>query len=470
MSRDLLDWALLRRAVRLRGLQFLLILPSAGAVAVVLLSAAVGIEHPSFNFGTVFTWVVWWGVLLLSLVLIGRAWCVTCPIGAVGEWIQRLAFWGRPRLAVGYDVRWPRALRGMWLPTALFLAFVWLDNGYGLANSPRLTAGLIAVLVLASAWTGLVFERRAFCRYLCPLTAFIGLGSLVSMVELRRRDAGVCRARCAGKDCYRGNARQHGCPMSEFPGGGMDTNLNCILCTECLKSCPYDNIGVRLRVPGRDLWRMRRFRFDAAVAAAAVVGLATVLPLMMSELLPPVRGLLAGVLPAGTPPNDPPRLVAVSALFLAGLGASVALVGASSRLSRWAAGSEAPPAATLFAGYAYGLIPLGLAKFLADFLDHALRTGGALVDVTRALLVDFPLNRAVPGAVTVLSVSGPVATYLLQVGILLAGLVLALVALDGISRRLFAGRDAALASLLPMAGLAAALTLVSLWTLGMPLL
>ena len=59
-----------------------------------------------------------------------------------------------------------------------------------MSNSPRLTAGLIAVLTLASAWIGLVFERRAFCRYVCPLTAFIGLNSLFSMLELRRREPG----------------------------------------------------------------------------------------------------------------------------------------------------------------------------------------------------------------------------------------------------------------------------------------
>jgi hypothetical protein len=339
-----------------------------------------------------------------------------------------------------------------------------------MSNSPRLTAGLIAVLTLASAWVGLLFERRAFCRYVCPLTAFIGLNSLFSMLELRRRDAELCRADCATKDCYRGNATTYGCPMGEFPGGAMDTNLLCILCTECIKGCGHDNIGLRLRAPGRDLWAMRRPRADGAFAAVTVVGLATLIPLVTFAWLPTVRRFLAGVLPAGLPPNDPPRLVGVGLLFALGLAASVALVYGFSYLSRRAAGARAVPARALFVHYAYALIPLGLFKFLADLLDHALRTWGALGDVTRALMLDFPLNRTVAGRVTVVHLLGPVETYLIQTLLLLGGLLFTLFALHRISLRLFDDREVALASFLPMAGLGVALTLVSLWMLGAPLL
>lgn len=467
---DLSEFALIRRLVNLRAFQFWLVLPSAVVVAVVLISASVGIEHPNFNFGTVFTWVVWWGVLLLSFVFIGRAWCLICPVGAIGEWIQRLSFWGRSRSPAGYDFKWPRSLRNMWLATALFLVFVWLDNGYGMSNSPRLTAGLVVVLTLASAWVGLLFERRAFCRYVCPLTSFIGLNSLFSMFEVRQRAAATCRSGCTTKDCFRGNERNYGCPMGEFPGGAMDTNLYCILCTECIRACPHDNIAMRFRTPGRDLWAMRRFRADGAFASAIVVGLATILPLVMSAFLPSVRGLLTGILPAGVPPNDPPRLVAVSVLFVIGVAGSIGLVYGFSYLSRWAAGTNTVTTRAAFASYAYALIPIGLFKFLADLLDHALRTWGALLDVTRALILDFPFNRVVPGRVTVVHLLGPAGTYILQGGLLLCGLLLALYAMQRISLRLFAEREAAFTSFLPMAGLGVVLTLVGLWTLGMPLL
>ena len=470
LARDVRELAPVRRVLDLGPFQFLLVLPTAATVAVVLISSAVGMEHPSVNFGTVFTWVVWWGGLLLSFVVAGRVWCLVCPVGAAGEWLQRLSFWWRSSATAGLGLTWPRRLRNMWPATALFVLFVFLDNGYGISNSPRMTAGLVAVLVLAAAWTDLVFERRAFCRYLCPLTPFIGLGALVSSLELGRRDPATCRSRCATKDCYRGNDRRWGCPMDEFPGGETETKLHCILCTECVKSCPHDNIAIRFGAPGRDLWLMRRPRLDGAFAAVVIVGLATVVPLLTVAFLADVRRLFARVLPAGTPPNDPPRLVAVGLLFLIGLGAAVALLYGASRLSRLAAGDRAVTARALFTRYAYALVPVGLAKFIADLADHALRTWGALSGVTRALLLDFPLNRVLPGKVSVVHLLGPAAVYALQIGVLLAGLLLAVYAMDRISRRLYPDREAAFASFLPVAGLGLVLTLVSVWTLGIGLL
>lgn len=468
---DVRGLAAIRRAVHLPAFQFLLILPTAAVVALVLVSTAVGLDHPSVNFGTVVTWVVWWGALLLSFLLFGRAWCLVCPLGAVGEWVQRLSPWWRWAWTAALDRPWPHRLRSLWPATLLFVVFVFLDNGYGMSNSPRLTAGLIVVIALAAAWVGLVFERRAFCRYLCPLTAFIGLNSLASVFELRCRDARTCRTRCATKDCFRGNHRRYGCPMGEFPGSSaMDTNLYCILCTECVRSCPHDNIALRFRVPGRDLWAMRRPRADGAFAACVIAGLPTVVPLLMLVSLPGVRRILAGMLPAGLPPNDPPRLVAIGLLFGLGLAASVGLAYGFSGLARWASGDPALATRGLFIRYAYALIPIGLVKWMADLLDHALRTWGALQDVTRALLLDFPWNRAMAGRATVVHLLSPTAVYAVQVVVLLSGLLLAVAAMHRISLRLGVERDAAFASFLPMAGLSAVLTVTNLWTLGLALL
>jgi polyferredoxin len=466
--RDLAALPPVRWAVELGAFQFLTVLPTAAGVVIVVLSAAVGVEHPSVNFGMVFTWVVWWSALLLSFVLFGRAWCLVCPVGALGEWLQRLSFWWRSPRTAGLDWAWPRRLRGLWLPTALFVAFVFLDNGYGMSNSPRMTAGLVVVLTLGAAWVALLFERRAFCRYLCPLSAFIGLLSLASMLELRRRDPGACGAACPTKDCYRGNERRYGCPMGEFPGGGMESNLHCNLCTECVKSCPRDNLVLRFRPPGLDLWAMSRPRLDGAVGAVVIVGLATVVPLLLILLLPATRSLFSLVLPAGVPPNDPPRLAAVATLLAMGVGASLGLVSAFSLLARLAAGRATTRA--LFARYAFTLIPLGLSRLLADVLDHVLRTWGALGDVTRALMLDFPLNRVVPGEVSVVHLLGPVAVYAIQVVLLAGGLFWSLHAMRRVSLGLFADRAVALASLVPMAGLGLLLTWVGLWTLGLALL
>lgn len=469
LRRDLTRFGPVRRLLGLRAFQFMVVLPALVLVAVATLSAGAGIDHPALNFGTVVTWVVWWGGLLLSIALVGRAWCLVCPLGALGEWVQRLSLWWPSRVTPGFGLRWPRRLGGLWLPTALFVVFVFLDNGYGMSNNPRMTAGLVVVLALGALWASVVFERRAFCRHLCPLTALIGLGALTAPLEIRRRDATLC-ARCAGKDCYAGNARHWGCPMGEFPGGGMDTNFHCILCTECVRSCPSDNLALRLRPPGQDLWTMRRARLDAAVSASALAGITVVAPLFTFVGLPPLRAALAAVLPHGTPPDDPPRLVAIAVLLAVGVAVTLALVTGASVLARWAAGAGAPATRALVPRAAVALVPIALARMLADLADHALRTWGAVGHVTRALVLDFPLNRALVGQPAVTHAAGPLEAYALQVVLVLGGLALALVAMRRFTVAQVPAREAAGATLIPLAALALLLTLASVWTLGAGLL
>jgi hypothetical protein len=54
---DLGRLPLVRRLLGLRAFQFLLVLPTTALVGVALCSAAIGVEHPSFNFGSTFTWI-----------------------------------------------------------------------------------------------------------------------------------------------------------------------------------------------------------------------------------------------------------------------------------------------------------------------------------------------------------------------------------------------------------------------------
>jgi hypothetical protein len=215
---------------------------------------------------------------------------------------------------------------------------------------------------------------------------------------------------------------------------------------------------------------MSRPRLDGAVSATVVVGMATVVPFLVLLLLPTTRGLFSRVLPAGIPPNDPPRLAAIAVLLATGVAASVALAYGFSGLAGVAAPTAGVSARSRFVRYAYALIPIGLSRFLADALDHALRTWGALGDVTRALWLDFPLNRVMPGQVSVVHLLGPVAVYALQSALLVGGLLWSLYAMRRVSLALFADREAGRASLVPMAGLALLLTWISLWTLGLALL
>jgi polyferredoxin len=52
-------------------------------------------------------------------------------------------------------------------------------------TKPAVTAWLLFGLILVAVIVSLIFERRAFCRYLCPVGGFIGLYSQISPLEIR---------------------------------------------------------------------------------------------------------------------------------------------------------------------------------------------------------------------------------------------------------------------------------------------
>ena len=466
LSTDLMAFSAVKILVKRHYFQSLFfVLPALIIFVIATASLAFGTRNPALSFGLVFTWVVWWGLLIALYVILGRGWCIMCPFGALGEWVQRLSLWWKRKWGLGFDFKYPRRLHNLWMAIAFFIIFIFLDVGYGVSNTPILTVGLISVIVLGAIWVFFFFERRTFCLYHCPLTAFIGISSMLAPFEVRRKDAEVCR-QCQSKACFRGSEHSYGCPTLLFQGGGVDTNRDCILCTECIKACPYDNITMRFRPWGTDLWRRKRGRLDEAVAAIVIAGLVTTVSLFLVLFLPSVKPVMDGLLPAGTPPNDWPRIASVALLFVIGVLATMLLMYGFSYLSRLFSGMKEARTSTFFIHFAYALVPLGVMKFLSDILDHVFRTWGALFDVVKALFQDFPFNRVVPEEVTVNQLMTADQTYLFQVMLITTGFGLSLLVAYRLAKRLFPQRDLAFRAFLPIGTFIFILDMAGLWALS----
>ena len=212
LTTDLMEFGLIRRLVKFHPLQFFIIAPSLIIFVLAATTIVYGVEHAGYNWGMVFTWVVWWGVLILLYVIVGRGWCITCPFGAIGEWITRRSLWWKTSWGLELNLTWPRRLRNLWLPVGFFTVFIYLDAGYGLSNSPLLTVVLIMVMIVGAIWVDLLFERRIYCRYLCPITLFIGISSMFAPFEIRRKEKEICD-QCHSKACINGSEHTYGCPM-----------------------------------------------------------------------------------------------------------------------------------------------------------------------------------------------------------------------------------------------------------------
>ena len=216
-----------------------------------ILAGLIGTPVGSHNFSIVFVWIAWWAILILVAVpFFGRGWCAVCPIPLPGEWLQRGAILAPPdKRPKWLNLRVPKMFRNIWMQNISFLLLALFSSA--LLTTPNITGIVLAAMLFVAIGLSAIFERRAFCRYLCPVGGFIGLYSQTAPIELRIKDKQVC-VKCVGKPCYNGSDAGYGCPWDVFPGG-MTKNTYCGLCMECIRTCPHDNIAVNLRPFSADL-------------------------------------------------------------------------------------------------------------------------------------------------------------------------------------------------------------------------
>jgi hypothetical protein len=269
MRYELTRFAPLRSLLKSRWPQLAVQVVALAGLVLVIASGLVGTPVGNRNFAIVMVWIAWWAALMLVAVpLLGRSWCSVCPLPLPGEWLQRGAVLAPSGRGFGLNLRWPRKLRGMWLQNGAFVLVALFS--LPVLTQPRLTSVLLAGLVLLAIALSLVFERRAFCRYVCPVGGFIGLYSQAAPIEVRVRDSALCAAHTT-KTCYTGSAEGYGCPWQVFPGS-LQANTYCGVCLECLRTCPYDNVAINLRPAGADLGLSKCRGLDEAFKAILLLG------------------------------------------------------------------------------------------------------------------------------------------------------------------------------------------------------
>jgi len=317
-----------------------------------------GPEAASANLGTSLTWVLWWPLIPIFMFALGRFWCAICPFATTIDLVQKVAGLGRPV---------PAFLKkyGIWIIDAVFIAITWSDHVFGIVESPRGSGYLLGLIVTAVVVTGVIFERRAWCRYLCFLGGLSGNYSRSSALELRATPE-IC-ATCKTQSCYKGNGKTPGCPVFEFPRM-MQTSSNCNLCANCIKTCPNDSIRLTPRTPTKELWFMAKPKFEESFLAVVIVGIVLVQNITMLSFWEPIMEALTGALLGS-------RVLAFTAVFVVAMALPFGIVAVASRLSGKSTGETF---AKNFARFGYAVIPLDLAGHIAHNLFHLLAEGKSI--------------------------------------------------------------------------------------------
>jgi polyferredoxin len=247
--------------VKQRWFQYALFVPNTFFFAIIMLAAFFGTPVGNANFAIIFVWIVWWALLKLVFIpLGGRSWCTMCPIPAPAEWLDHRTVIAKGKeqpLSVATK-NWPKSLKNVWMQNGTFMA-VALFSAIILTR-PWATGVVLLAFFVGAIWLSKVYGRRIFCRYVCPVGGFIGVYSMVAPIELRVKEPEVC-IQHKEKECIRGSEKGYGCPWLEYPGT-LDRNVNCGICTECIKTCPKDNVAINLRPFGKDLFTAKGRSLD----------------------------------------------------------------------------------------------------------------------------------------------------------------------------------------------------------------
>jgi ferredoxin len=367
-SRNLLDTPWIRAFLRSRWFPAILTYPTVIVFGYIVYALLFGPGAASANLGTSLTWVLWWPIIPLFMFVAGRFWCAVCPFATLIDAVQKIAGLARP--VAPFLKRY-----GIWIIDAAFIFITWADHVFGIVESPRGSGYLLGMLITASVVTAVLYERRAWCRFLCFLGGLSGNYSRSSLIELRATPD-IC-ARCTAQSCYRGDGRTPGCPVFEFPRA-MVTSANCNLCGNCIKTCPNDSIRLTARIPTRELWFISRPRFEESFLAAVIVGIVLVQNVTMLSFWEPVMGGLTHIL-AGS------RTLAFTAIFTTAMAVPFGMMMTAARSSGAATGESA---SRNFARFGYAVIPLDLAAHVAHNLFHLLAEGKAIF-FNAAALVDI---------------------------------------------------------------------------------
>jgi hypothetical protein len=244
---------------------------------------------------------------------------------------------------------------------------------------------------------GAVYEKRAWCRYLCFLGGLSSNYSMSSALELRT-DSEVCKT-CKTPLCYKGDGKTSGCSMFEYPRT-MDSNRACNFCSNCIKTCDHDAIRITPRPPTSELWFIKKPRFEESFLATALIGIVVSQTMIMLEVWEPFMTWFENTTGITNFP------VAWTLIFAAAMLIPLLLMLAASFVSSIMSGEtsnssiisdqtaklgegakdSAQTTMSSFNRFGYALIPLGLGIHLAHNAKHFLGEGFSVLYSSASLV------------------------------------------------------------------------------------
>ena len=357
---DLLKYRPVKAIMKSRLFPKIFQIPVAAVFGLIGYELLAGPSSAHDNPGTALMWVLWWPLIPIIFLFLGRFWCAICPFATLSDFVQKLVGANRPV---------PAFLKkyGIWIIDASFIAITWADHVFGIVASPWGSGVLLLLITFAVIVSGALFQRRTFCRHLCFLGGLSGNYARTGMIALRA-NTDICETCSAKAACYNGTEKSPACPLFQFPRT-MDSNANCTLCGNCVKNCPNDAITLTLRPPTKELWFVRTPKIEESFLAMAIMGIVLIQNVTMLQIWE--KTLITVERFSGVTNTA----VTFTAVFAIGVMLPVAMLSLAARI---ASRVNTENTWQNFARFGYALIPLDVSGHVAHNLFHLLAEGKSI--------------------------------------------------------------------------------------------
>ncbi len=186
-----------------------------------------GFTHPTLAenpYTTAVFWSLFWPFfMIVSLVLIGPAFCGICPHGVMGRYIQRFSLkkempkWLQNR-GIGLGI----LLFAYWIPLYLFPKML---------DTPLIASFMFLVLTLVALASYYLYKEMSYCTYLCPIGAVTKGYGKVGMTKLTTYQE-EC-ANCKTFDCTKACKSN----LQPYLFEKKNSMRDCTLCMDCAGAC-----------------------------------------------------------------------------------------------------------------------------------------------------------------------------------------------------------------------------------------
>jgi polyferredoxin len=346
---------------------------SVAVFVMVIVAGLFGTPYPERNLATALVWNMWWPLVVVSVFFLGTAWCAICPWNTLSNWIVRLRLWRRANPHPGLNRKVPRYLQNVWLALLMFVGLTWLETGVGVTSRPFATALMALAMLVLSIVFLLIFERKAFCRYACPVGRTLGYYARLAPVAVRPVTQATCDS-CKTLECYNGSKEIEPCP-THLVVGRFSQNTNCLSCGNCMQSCPHQNVSWQLRPMGSEAKDQARPQWDGAWFMLTLLGITTFHGLTMMPFWGEwVTGIARFIGESGQP------LVSFT-LGLLSIFVMLVLIYAVAVGTAYLANRRKTSYKALFAAFSFVALPLAFVYHLAHNLDHLSRESADIISL-----------------------------------------------------------------------------------------